>query len=371
MSKKKLFLICLPALVLIIVGWGRYGHEKISYNIILFMNSEMSQLSDWPTLLAGHSSDADDRKATDPTEAPKHYIDIDNYIEFVTYGRIPQTKDSVLSIHGYSFVLNNGILPWATETTFDSLKACFARYDWNKAMLFASDLGHYVGDGHNPLHITRYYDGRTESQYGIHSRYESSMVNEHLDEIIYTGGPIAFIPDVNCYIFNYLYANYVYVDSIFAADDYAQSISSNTYSSLYKNALWQKTGGFTINLFRNASKSLTELIYTAWVEAGRPLISETSVDEMISAPGCFLWPVTPNPVGSEALVQYSVGMDTWINIRIVDQSGRIVMQLVNERKSAGTYTIRFHPSELGAGLFFLSLDSGRVRSARIIIIEGR
>lgn len=362
-------MICLPALVMILAGWGRYGHEKISYNIILFMNNEMSQLSDWPTLLAGHSSDADDRKATDPTEAPKHYIDIDNYIEFITYGRIPQTKDSVLSIHGYSFVLNNGILPWATETAYDSLRSCFARYDWTRAMLFASDLGHYVGDGHNPLHITRYYDGRTESQYGIHSRYESSMVNEHLDEIVYPGGPIAIIPDINRYIFNYLYANYVYVDSIFAADDYAQSISSNPYSSLYKNALWQKTGGFTINLFRNASRSLTEMIYTAWVQAGRPLISETSVTSFISSPGFYLGQNYPNPVSLHTSFSYSIGSDADVVICVRDFAGKIVKILVNQRKHRGTYSFTYHPAGLEDGIYFITLESGRIFQARRMIVS--
>ena len=54
---------------------------------------------------------------------------------------------------------------------------------------------------------------------------------------------------MNGYIFNYIYANYIYVDSIMAADDYAQAVAGNDYSYEYKAALWEMTGGFTIPLF--------------------------------------------------------------------------------------------------------------------------
>lgn len=123
----------------------------------------MSQFNVWVSLLAEHASDADIRKAWDPTEGPKHYIDIDNYPEFLNTGHIPTTLDSVIALHGNDFVYDNGILPWATLTTFDSLQACFEREDWDNAVLFAADLGHYIADGHMPMHITRNYNGQLQA----------------------------------------------------------------------------------------------------------------------------------------------------------------------------------------------------------------
>jgi len=339
------------------IGWGAAGHRKISYNIILFMNSEMSQLGGWPTLLADHASDADDRKHDDPSESPKHYIDIDNYNEFVATGRIPQTKDSVSAIHGYSFVRNNGILPWATKASFDSLKACFLRYDWSNAMLFASDLGHYVADGYMPLHITKDYDGRTGNQSGIHSRYESAMIEDNLNEIVYTGASISLIPDVNQYIFNYLYANYNYVDSVLAADDYAQNISSNTSSSEYRRALWQQTKELTTKLFRNASHSLTELIYTAWVQAGRPLISETSVASVKPVQNVSIEQNVPNPFCEKTRIKYTLTSDTDILIQIEDCTGRSVETLVNGHAEKGQHVLEWQSSDLTAGIYFLILKT--------------
>ena len=88
-----------------------------------------------------HASDADYRKSTDYTESPKHYIDIDKYNDFITKGRIPQTLDSVNTIYGSAFVIDNGILPWATKASFDSLRNCMQRHDFDKAQVFAADLG--------------------------------------------------------------------------------------------------------------------------------------------------------------------------------------------------------------------------------------
>ncbi len=165
------------ALSLILMSWGYTGHEKISHEASLSFNQQMSEFNAWTDFLAAHASDADERKAWDPTEGPKHYIDIDNYQQFIDNGTIPQTLDSVISIYGYSFVYDQGILPWTTLIAFDSLRACFERLDWTKAKFFAADLGHYVADGHMPLHITRNYNGQYSGNNGIHSRYESTMIN--------------------------------------------------------------------------------------------------------------------------------------------------------------------------------------------------
>ena len=235
----------------------------IGSNVALFLNEEMGQFSNWPALLAQHGSDADYRKGEDPEEGPKHYIDLDNYPEFLENGRIPSTLDSLRLYHHPNFIESQGYLPWATLTAYDSLVSCFIQKDWNRAVLVAADLGHYVGDGHVPFHLTRNYDGQYTGNKGIHSRYESKMIGEYISSVVLEPDSIHLVVDVRMYIFDYMYANYVYVDSILLADDYASQKAGNTSSSVYNEALWEKTGHFTIPLLRNASRSLTELIYTA------------------------------------------------------------------------------------------------------------
>ncbi|HEY9113754.1 MAG TPA: hypothetical protein VIN10_03585, partial [Bacteroidales bacterium] len=162
---KIIFTLTLP---LVLISWGYQGHHKISEESKQSFHEEMTQFLAWANVLAEHASDADDRKDIDPNEGPRHYIDIDNYPVFLEKGRIPQTYDSVIDIYGEDFVIEQGILPWATKTTYDSIVSCFMRRDWDKAGLFAADLGHYVADGHMPLHITMNYNGQHTGNTGIH-----------------------------------------------------------------------------------------------------------------------------------------------------------------------------------------------------------
>ena len=334
----------------------------------------MQDFQSWVSFLRDHASDADNRKyiqPIDPTEEPKHYIDIDNYSDFLTKGRIPQTLDSVNAIYGSATVLSNGILPWATKASFDSLRNCLQRHDFTKAKIFAADLGHYVADGHMPLHITKYYDGHfPPAKDGIHSRYESTMIGANISLITYTGEDISEISNVNQYIFDYLYSNYSYVDSVYAADTYAKTLGTIS-STAYKTALWMKTKDFTIPLFKSASHALAELIYTAWIQAGSPsLITPTSTSELLSLNNAVLDQNIPNPFISSSRISYKLKVGTEVLIQVRDIKGTIVATLVNETLPVGSYTCEWIPENLPAGLYYLVLNTGKETQVKKMFYSG-
>jgi len=357
-------------LVLILSGWGYTGHFKINHDASLSFNQDMDQFNAWVNTLATHGSDADDRKYTDPTEAPKHYIDIDNYPAFNVTGRIPQTFDSVINLYGINFVLDQGILPWATIIAYDSLKNCFLRNDWNKAVLFAADLGHYIGDGHMPLHITRNYNGQYTGNEGIHSRYESTMINGYISQFNYSGQEIIVIPNVGEYVFSYLYNNYAYVDSVIFADDYAQSVSSNTHSSAYKEALWEKSKNFTIPLFKNSSHALAELIYTAWVNAGSPPMSSASVADKTADIQIPVLGNSPNPFTSSTTIEFKLGDQSRVLLRVYDGSGNLIQTLIDGQKAAGTHQVVWSPVDLKRGIYFLVIETAKSRHiTKLVLVD--
>lgn len=368
--KKRIFitLACI-GISLILVSWGWRGHEIISTNISLSFFDEMAQFSLWPSYLADHASDADDRKSTDPTEAPKHYIDIDNYNEFLTNHRIPQTLDSVIAIHGSSFVYNEGILPWATLATYDSLKNSFIRSDLNKALFYAADLGHYVADGHMPLHITKNYDGQYSGNDGIHSRYESTMISGYYSQIIYTGDTVKIIPDVNQYVFDYLYSNNKYVDSVMLADNYAYGQSSNYYSTTYKAALWSKTKNLTILLFKNGSHALAELIYNAWVEAGSPDITTLGIADQTQSLDVLQNAPNPFSVSTKISFRLKERSDN-VNMSIYDSYGRLVSVLFEGAGDAGLHDVMWTPGHIPYGIYFLVLrNGGQTECKKVVFIK--
>jgi hypothetical protein len=264
------------------INWGYQGHYKISSSITCFFPKEMSQFKIWSQLLSQHSADADERKKTDRSEGRKHFIDVDNYSDFVKNHKIIENYDSAVIVYGNEFINKNGTLPWVTDSTYHSLVHYMKVKEWKQAILTASDLGHYVGDGFMPLHITNNYNGGLTNQKGIHARYESDMIEKYLNEIKYDSSEISPVKDVRSYIFNYLYHNYMYKDSVLMADKAAFEQANNSYSDSYYQYLWKYTKDYTIQLFKNASKTTAELIYTAWIEAGKPKFNSSDNPSLIA-----------------------------------------------------------------------------------------
>lgn len=125
-----------------------------------------------------------------------------------------------------------------------------------------------------PLHLTTNYDGKETGQQGIHSRYETKMINKYIDSITVKVSPIHDISNVSRYIFDYMYSNYQYKDSLLIADKAAFDKANHEYNDVYYQTLWNQTRGFTAKMIRDSSKSTAELIRMAWIEAGRPTVPE-------------------------------------------------------------------------------------------------
>ena len=359
---------------LVLISWGGTGHRKISESAALSFNQEMSQFNDWVSYLADHASDADDRKSTDNTESPKHYIDIDSYSDFIATGKIPQNIVAAISSYGYNFVYDNGILPWATKAAFDSLRNTLQRHDLNKAMQFAADLGHYVADGHMPMHITTNYDGQLTGNDGIHSRYESTMISSYISQITYTGDNISTIPDVSQYIFDYIYSNYQYKDSVLKADNYAVNLAGGvrnrtTYSStVYKQALWDKSKNFTIKLFKNGSHALAELIYNAWIQAGKPsFATDVEIGQKVLS-NQILEQNYPNPFSSFTQIRYNLSDNSFISIQIKDIIGNDIETLYTGFKLSGSYSIDWAPKNLNEGIYFVVLTTPKQHQVRKMML---
>jgi len=258
------------SLIILLCSWGNKGHQKINGSAPQFFPARLNNFKGWSAQLSEHGSDADDRKKDDRTEGVKHYIDIDAYKDFVEMHKITENKDAAFKLYGSKFILKNGTLPWVTDSTYHVLVQQFKSKEWTKAVLTAADLGHYVGDGHMPLHLTLNYDGKSTDQTGIHSRYESKMINKYIDEITVEKSPVHKVKDVNRYVFDYIYANYQYKDSLLNADKVAFETANHEYNDLYYATLWKQTQGFTRKMITESSKSLAELIRMAWLESGRP-----------------------------------------------------------------------------------------------------
>lgn len=356
---KRLFVTTsIIGVAVILISWGSTGHYKISNLCSLSFNPEMSEFNDWIPFLREHASDADYRKDTDPNEQYNHYLDIELFAGFSTTGTINQT--SYPSKY-------NGILPWATETTFNYLKNALAAHEWDLAKQYAADLGHYVADGHMPLHITENYNGQNTGQTGIHSRYESTMIYSYNSQITYSGSDVNVISNVNQYIFDYIYENHKYVDSVLEADTYATNLAGgSTTSTTYKTALWNKTKGFTIKMFKNGSHALAELIYTAWVQAGKPSLS-TGINENSNFTE-LLEQNYPNPFTTSTRIKYNIFENSDVTLRVTDILGKNVAILYSGSRSVGAYEVEWTPQGQTEGIYFVVLDTKKEHKVKKMLL---
>ncbi len=348
----------LTIIILVLCGWGSTGHKVISTDATLLFKGKAGTLSYISNQIIAHASDADNRKSADPTESPKHFIDIDSYPEFVSTGRISMDYDSLVSLHGQSFVTNTGTLPWAIVNTFDSLKAAFSRNDWNKAGLLAADLGHYVGDSHMPLHLTENYNGYQTNQSGVHSRYETDLINAYSSQIKFDMDSLQIITDVPQFVFSYIYYNYQYKDSVLNADKLASSFAGTNKGSVYLQKFWELTGTFTDSLFKNASCRLADLIYTAWVESGSPQPNVAAVNAASNLPGNFILKQNfPNPFNPSTTIEYDLPSNSNVKLTIYNALGKEILVAVNGYKPAGKYYYRFNAANLPSGIYIYKLST--------------
>ncbi|MDD2303584.1 MAG: hypothetical protein PHP53_02715 [Prolixibacteraceae bacterium] len=260
------------ALFVCLCSWGEKAHRKINSSCVEFFPKELNQLKVWAPILADHGSDADFRKKDDKTEFVKHFTDIDSYDDFNRTHRIEEDFETATLKYGNEKIKKEGTLPWTTDSTYNALVQNFKSENWDQAVLTAADLGHYVGDGFMPLHITANYDGQLSTQTGIHRRYEETMIDRNIDKVQFKPFTCKKINGVKSSIFGYLYANHSYVSLLLKADNQAYIEAGDQYSDRYYESLWMESGSFTIQLLEESSKTLAGLIYTAWLEAGKPKI---------------------------------------------------------------------------------------------------
>ena len=350
-------------------GWGGDTHRFINRKVAYHLPNQMMLFIQDSAFFALHASDADGRRSGDTStslyaEAPRHFMDIDDYPDF---HNLTRSLDTLVMQYGLARVKDNGTNPWATVWYYDSLVAQLRRGDWPKAKLTASDLGHYVGDAHQPLHNTKNYNGQLSGQTGIHSRYESTMLSASyfLNALSITPDSVRYISDRIGFAFDCVLHSNTYVDTVLFADTYAKNLSGGSYNALYYNALWLKTRAMTLEKVQGATHDVASLWYSAWVDAG--LISTTGVPpSAATVPGEFsLAQNFPNPFNPSTTISYLLPVGGTVSLRMYSLDGKEIATLVQENQSAGEHTVRFSaPARLASGAYLYHLRLGNFSQTR-------
>jgi hypothetical protein len=72
----------------------------------------------------------------------------------------------------------------------------------------------------------------------------------------------------------------------------------------------------------------------------------------------------PNPFNPTTSISYSIPKAGNVRLTVFDVLGRDVAVLVNEFKTAGSYTIGFNASELSSGVYFYRIEAGDFKDVK-------
>ena len=284
--KKGLLIIALCSISLNSFCWGFYAHQKINYFAVFLLPPEMMVFFK-PNIqfLSDHAVDPDKRRYAVKDEAPKHYIDIDNYGKY-PYDSLPRKYDDAVKKYTLDTITENGIVPWWIQIMQQRLTNAFKEKNEAKILKYAAEIGHYIADSHVPLHASSNHDGQNSNQKGIHGFWESRvpelLAEKEFDFMI---GKALYIKNIPDYAWQRVLESGAASDTVlryeaeltkkFPSDKKYSFEERNgkiirQYSSDFTTAYDRMLNGMVERRMRLAIASVASFWYTAWVNAGQP-----------------------------------------------------------------------------------------------------
>lgn len=286
-----------PLLVLLLIpitlgAWGEKGHLMINRMAIdtaaaklpEFMGAGRNQL-----IYDAYEPDRWREETGSPLavfQAADHFIDSE-YIGSIT--AITQTDrfafQEMLAEKKIGLV-KVGYLPYAIMENYGRLRNAFRMWRNAKtpedreaarvnALVYAGTMGHYVGDGSNPMHLTWHYNGWDKTQpnpkgytttAGIHNRFEGNYVNAAIDiaNARRTVQPPQRLANVFGDVKSYLEQSFKDLEPLY------QMEKDGEFNPAKPSA---KSTEFIERHLARAATMLSNLWYTAWMESAEPAVA--------------------------------------------------------------------------------------------------
>lgn len=264
-------------------AWGFFGHQKINRLAVFTLPPEMIGFYKKNIeYLSEASTNPDRRRYAVPDEAPRHYIDMEEYGDSA-WVKLPKYWNQAVEKFSEDTLKAHGIVPWHIARMFNQLKESFLLNDPERILRCSAELGHYVGDAHVPLHTTRNYNGQLTGQKGIHAFWESRLPELFFDEYDFFVGTASYVSDPHQAAWDAVRSSHALIDSVLNVEKVLSAGSPikfnyetkgkqtvKVYSVAFSRRYHEKLGGMVERRFRASIKMTGDLWYTAWVDAGQP-----------------------------------------------------------------------------------------------------
>jgi hypothetical protein len=216
-------------------------------------------------------------------QAPEHFIDLELADAL---GPLPHKR---FDFEAMVFAAGQrpekiGLQPWETDEVWERLKAAMRQYRFLAAggqdtkgveaaiIFYAGWLGHYVGDGSQPLHVTVQYNGWVgpnphgyTTDHQIHHQFEGPFVaaNMHAPDVqAKMTAPAVIQGDMFDAYVAYLRHTATFVEQVYQFDKARAFIGAGIPESR----------DFTAARLAAGASMFRDMIYTAWVDSAQPVV---------------------------------------------------------------------------------------------------
>ncbi len=305
MRKKQialLIVLILAFLPLPSMAWGFWAHQRINRLAIFTLPPEMLGLYKKNIeFLTEHAVDPDKRRYAVDGEAAHHFIDMDHYGEY-PFTNVPRYWEDAVKKFSKDTLEAYGVVPYHLPTVVMKLKKAFEKEDLLAIMKASSDLGHYVGDSHVPLHTTENYNGQLTGQKGIHGFWESRLPELFGEGYDFFVGKCYYVEDLFGESWKFVLDSHRLLDSVlllekqlsedFPADkkygyESRNNVVVRTYSREYSAEYHRRMNGMVERRMQKAILSVGSYWYTAWKLAGSPDLSELMYQKLEPRPNSY------------------------------------------------------------------------------------
>jgi hypothetical protein len=211
----------------------------------------------------------------------------DNQNHFIDFGMpelgpypftaLPRDYNAALEKFGMQTLRAIGLVPWREAEEFGNLRRAFegtrrqALFATTDIILFSAVASHYIQDATQPLHATSNFDGQLTGQAGLHTRYETTLIERYASRLTLSPAAPTSIPNIRDWMFETLLASYRQVDQLLAADKAAIGMK-DTYDDEYFEKFFTAVKPMVEQELSLAATATASMVISAWEQAGKPPI---------------------------------------------------------------------------------------------------
>ena len=269
--------------------WGFYAHRMINRQAVFSLPPEMFGFyKHHLDYLTENAVNPDRRRYAVEGEEENHFLDADVYGDTV-FEYLPKYWREAVALVGEDTLRAYGIVPYTIQRYAYRLTEAFRAGDAEAILRLSSDLGHYLGDAHVPLHTTENYNGQLTGQYGIHGFWESRLPELFAAEYDLWIGQAQYLFDPAETAWEAVRSGHAALDSVLGLErslteqwgedrkysfEDRNGVPTRVYSAEFSAAYHRVLSGMVERRMRRSIRAVADFWLTCWVDAGQPPLDD-------------------------------------------------------------------------------------------------